>query len=42
VIRRTTGSRVHLAFELDDRADYELTMFLMGNAARLGGIDSPG
>ena len=42
VIRRLTADRVHLAFDLDDRGDYELTMFLMGSAARLGGIDASG
>ena len=39
VIRRLATDRVHLAFDLDDRGDYELTMFLMGSAARLGGFD---
>jgi hypothetical protein len=42
VIRRLTADRVHLAFDLDDRGDYELTMFLMGSAARLGGVDAAG
>ena len=39
VIRRLTADRVHLAFDLDDRGDYELTLFLMGSATRLGGFD---
>jgi hypothetical protein len=37
-VRKLVGSRVHLSFELDDAADFELTMFLVESPATQDGL----
>ena len=37
-VRQLAGSRVHLSFELDDAADFELTMFLVESPATQDGL----
>jgi hypothetical protein len=37
-VRQLAGSRVHLSFELDDAADFELTMFLVESPATQDGV----
>lgn len=40
--RRLGDDRLHLAFHLEDHHDFELTMFLLGSAATMGGISGDG
>ena len=37
-VRKLAGSRVHLSFDLDDAADFELTMFLVESPATQDGL----
>ena len=39
-VRRVIGAKVHLSFDLDDEADFELTMSLMDSPATLEGLEA--